>query len=178
MYGRRRIDIGAILAAAGALLLLVSLFLDWYEEDRDGWKVFEALDLVLAATALLVLAGAAARLGVRQVGPAERAMLPAAVTALVIVLSQLVNHPPAAVDVGNDTGIYLAIAGAALMTAGTVAGMARIWLAVEVDRGEGVPVDSAPAAPSAAAEPAAPPPSPEAETTRMPPPPPPPQGPA
>ena len=50
----RRIDAGPALAALGAALLLFSLFLAWFD-GRDGWRVFEALDLVLAGLALTAL---------------------------------------------------------------------------------------------------------------------------
>jgi hypothetical protein len=145
----RRIDLGAILAGAGALLLLVALFLDWYENDANAWTNFEVLDLVLAACALLVVAGAAARLGASGARRARRTMLPGAIAALVVVLSQLVNHPPAATDVGNDVGIYLALGGAVLMAIGALLGVARISLALDVDRQDGAPPD----APTAVSEP-------------------------
>jgi hypothetical protein len=43
----RRIDAGDVLAALGALLLLVGLFLAWYD-GANAWEAFETLDLVLA----------------------------------------------------------------------------------------------------------------------------------
>ena len=57
-----------------------------------------------------------------------------AALALVIVLTQVVNDPPAiAARDGNDQdiGIWLALAGAALMVAGAVLSTARIAIAVE-----------------------------------------------
>ena len=57
-----------------------------------------------------------------------------AALALVIVLTQVVNDPPAvAAREGNDQdlGIWLALAGAALMVAGAVLSTARIAIAVE-----------------------------------------------
>ena len=40
----RRFELGPILAAAAALLLLVSLFLDWYG-GLTAWEVFEIVPL-------------------------------------------------------------------------------------------------------------------------------------
>lgn len=48
----RQIALGPVLAAVAALLLLVSLFLDWYEPGFSAWTVFEFLDLLLAVLAL------------------------------------------------------------------------------------------------------------------------------
>ena len=57
-----RIPIGPLVAAIGAVLLIVSLFLDWYE-DRTGFTVFEVLDLVLVACALAMIAQLAGGMG-------------------------------------------------------------------------------------------------------------------
>ena len=69
---------------------------------------------------------------------AGRALLQALV-ALLIVLVQLVNDPPLVVGPsgpGHDTGIWLALAGAVLMTAGALVTASRISLAVDVRRRE------------------------------------------
>ena len=42
---RERFDAGTGLVALGAVLLLVSLFIDWYDPSGDAWAVFESLDL-------------------------------------------------------------------------------------------------------------------------------------
>ena len=39
---RERFDAGTGLVALGAVLLLVSLFVDWYDPSGDAWAVFEA----------------------------------------------------------------------------------------------------------------------------------------
>ena len=38
----RRLEAGPILVTLGALLLLASLFLDWYEPGISAWEAFEA----------------------------------------------------------------------------------------------------------------------------------------
>jgi hypothetical protein len=135
MPDERRIDAGPVLAALGGLLLLVSLFLDWYERDVSGeqisgWNVFEVLDLVLAGIALgalLVLAG----LFARALPLAPRSLLPLGAVAFVIVGTQLLNPPPAAgEDASVEAGAWLALAGAALLLAGAIMSFARISLAV------------------------------------------------
>ena len=65
--------------------------------------------------------------------------LAVAIFTVFVVASQVVNHPPAAAGEGGpgkDIGIWLALAGAALMVAGAVLGYARISLAVETRRRE------------------------------------------
>ena len=46
MTNRRQIPIGPAIASIGAVLVIVSLFLDWYE-GITGWTNFEIVDLVL-----------------------------------------------------------------------------------------------------------------------------------
>ena len=155
MTGSERIDVGPPIAALGALLLLVSLFLDWYEPGLTAWTVFEALDLVLAALALACLVGAAARLGVGV--PGGRALgshfAVLGVLALVLVLSQLINHPPAAVDEDPETGLWLGLGGAGLLALGALLSVTRISFAVDVERREpGRPGDE----PAAGSPPGAP----------------------
>src|SRR5262245_65609354 len=62
---RERFDAGTGLVAIGAVLLLVSLFIDWYKPGGDAWAVFESLDLVLAAAAICGLLAVAPRFGTR-----------------------------------------------------------------------------------------------------------------
>jgi hypothetical protein len=125
-----QVPIGPLLAAVGAVLLIVSLFLDWYEEVT-GFTVFEFLDLLLVVLALVTLATLAAAVGILRTPLRPGTPLLVAVIALLIVLSQLVNHPPAATERDPDTGLWLGLAGAALMVAGAVLATARIALAVE-----------------------------------------------
>ena len=128
-----QLPVGPLVASIGAVLLIVSLFLDWYDRIT-GFTAFEVLDLVLVALALLTIASLLSGLGlVRSLLSAE-ATLGVAVLALVIVASQIVNDPPATAGVGGpgkDVGIWLALAATGLMVGGAVLGYARISLAVE-----------------------------------------------
>ncbi len=126
-----RIEVGWLLAAVGALLLLISLFLDWFEPGLTGWTVFEALDLVLAAAALTVLAVAARSLGLTTVG--ETAGTAAAAVAFVVVVSQLINRPPAATEADIEVGGWLALAGALLMLAGALMSRSGVSLSVVLE---------------------------------------------
>ena len=152
----RRFDAGRILVALGAITLLVSLFLDWFEaEDEfafgDGvsaWTVFEIVDLLLAALAVAALVAAVEAL----IRPAGRTSLPPALArvagpaALVLVVAALLNHPPAAIGQSIEEGGWIALAGALLMTLGALLGFARIALVV-------APREPGPAAGSPAAGP-------------------------
>ena len=134
-----RIPIGSLVGTIGAVLLVVSLCLDWYE-DRTGFTVLEVLELVLVACALAMVAQLAGGMGLVKPAVTPALGLVVTIAALVIVVSQLINHPPAAVgDVDTEIGIWLALSGAALMVAGAVLATARISLAVEPRRGERAP---------------------------------------
>jgi hypothetical protein len=127
------IPVGPVLAAIGAILLIVSLFLDWYE-GITGYTVFEFLDLLLTALAAVTLVALVDAIGLIRSGMRPGVPLIVSTLALVIVLTQVVNDPPAVAgsrSIAQDTGIWLALAGAALMVAGAVLATARIAIAVE-----------------------------------------------
>jgi hypothetical protein len=173
----RRIDGGAIAAGLGALLVFVSLFLDWFEPDLSAWTVFEALDMVLAAlclaTFILIVPKALGRPVVG--GPPESLLLGIGTATFVIVGIQLLNHPPAAIGLDEEVGAWLALGGSVLMLAGGVLSRTRITFSVTVREapGESRPRSRASAGDASPppAEPAAPPPSAEpgatAETRRI-----------
>ena len=124
---------GFLLLGAGAILLIVSLFLDWFEPGLSAWTVFEVWDMVLASLALAALAAVAAALNVWRARPDSWALVPAVVATVVVVVS-LLNHPPAAQGLDQDPmiGIWLALAGSLLMLTGAVLAVARISLAVDL----------------------------------------------
>jgi hypothetical protein len=123
----RRIDLGRAVLFAGSALLFVSLFMDWYDTGPTGWQVFETLDLVLAA---LAAAGVFAALRPDATAPWAAAAVPGA--ALLIVVVQLVNAPPAAGGGDPASGAWLALAGALLMAAGAALSLAAISVTVQV----------------------------------------------
>jgi hypothetical protein len=156
-----QIPIGQLVAAIGGVLLIVSLGLDWYGR-YSGFNSFEVWDLVLVALGIVAIASFTRAVGVLPVLLRSGTDLVAGAVALVIVLTQLVNHPP--VGFGRDvgTGLWLGLGGSALMLAGAVLATARIALSIE-PRGRGATVTSA-----------GPPPPDEEPTIRSEPPPPPP----
>ena len=131
----RRVDAGAVVAAAGALLLLVSLFLDWYGDDGEGfsaWTIFEVIDLLLAAIGLLAISTVLGRAGMEQRLPQVPLLLLGG-AALVLTASQLIDEPPAVAlaDFDLQTGAWLAFAGSALLLAGAFMSVARVSFSVE-----------------------------------------------
>lgn len=128
-----QIPIGPLVAALGALLLIVSLFLDWYEQV-SGFTIFEFLDLLLLGLAVATLVALAAAMGLLRPAFTPAHGLAVALLALLVVCSQLINDPPLVANAGEvdkDIGIWLALAGTTLMVAGAVLSTARLALAVE-----------------------------------------------
>ena len=134
----RSIEAGMLLIGAGAILLFVSLFLEWYEPGIDAWEIFEVWDLVLALLAVAAFVAVAGRLGFGPPRPASWLIGPA-VAALVIVLFNIINPPPLTPDIDGDpgTGLWLAFAASTLMAAGAVLSTARISVAFTPTGGGG-----------------------------------------
>lgn len=133
MSGEHKISVGPLVATTGGLLLVVSLFLDWYE-TLTGWTVFEIVDLVLAGLALWTAFSLAGGFGIAKAGFNPTAALVGSILALVIVVTQIVNDPPAVAGGGGpdkEIGLWLALGGAGLMVAGAVLAATHISLAVE-----------------------------------------------
>jgi hypothetical protein len=132
----RHVQLGPLVGLVGALLLLVSLFLNWWD-GVTAWTAFEVLDLLLAALALVAIVSLAEAAGARLpsgVAIGGALALPIGVLCLLIVFSQLVNDPPAVVGRPHDTGIWLALGGAFLIVAGGLMSVARITLALDLER--------------------------------------------
>jgi hypothetical protein len=126
---RERFDAGTGLVAVGAVLLLVSLFIDWYDPGGDAWAVFESLDLVLTGVAVCGLLAVAPRFGAGGLG---RALPLIAAIAFAVVVVQLFDPPPVVSDSDLATGAWLALAGTAIMAAGALLGAASISVTVDV----------------------------------------------
>ena len=129
----RRLEAGPLLVTLGALLLLVSLFLDWFTPGITAWEAFEVWDLVLFVLALGAIA-AGAGVTTQDVDVVDRRILPVAVAAaFVIVASQILDPPPAAAGQDPDTGAWLALASAVVMCIGAVLTFGRVRMAVIVE---------------------------------------------
>jgi hypothetical protein len=126
---RERFDAGTGLVAVGAVLLLVSLFIDWYHPGGDAWAVFESLDVLLAGAAACGLLAVAPRFGTGGLG---RALPLISAIAFAVVLVQLIDPPPVVRDSDLATGAWLGLAATAIMTLGAILGAASISVTVDV----------------------------------------------
>jgi hypothetical protein len=129
---QRQLALGPLVAAVGAVLLIVSLFLDWYE-GITGFTVFEFIDLLLVLLAVATIASLAGGAGLFEPAPPPAVSLGVALFTIFVVLTQIINDPPTVVltERDQDIGIWLALSGSALMVAGAVLGYASISLAFE-----------------------------------------------
>ena len=148
MTGEPR-DAGSLVAGFGALLMFVSLFLKWFDPGGSAWTVFEIIDLLLAALSLTTLALSGARWGLIRRPTWKLPLWVPGATAFVLVVSQLINHPPAAQGSHIETGAWIALTGTALMLAGGLLGRARVVITI---RPSAAPVadDGPPSAPDPA----------------------------
>jgi hypothetical protein len=137
----RRFDIGPVVLALGAIVLLVGLFLAWYG-DRNAWEVFELADLLMAALAVAAIFAAVGLL-TPDVDYVDRRALPWIVGAVtVVVIAQMLNPPPGFGGAELGTGAWLAFGGALAMVIGSVLSLSRVSFAVAVegrDRRQRVP---------------------------------------
>jgi hypothetical protein len=140
----RRLRAGEWILGIGSVLLLLSLFLTWYEgknvEVRSteplgdysltGFEAFAAIDLILAACALLGLAlvVACAMQRVSAVSIAGSSVMAlVAIGVLVLVAFRAARIPDFDVegatffDVSRGAGIWAALAGGVAMLAGSLA---------------------------------------------------------
>lgn len=129
----RRFDIGPVLLALGAILLLVSLFLDWYG-PLSAWNAFELTDVVLAVLGVAALVAAVGLLA-PELEYVEQRFVPWIVGAtFVLVAAELLDPPPAAAGgLTLGTGAWLALASAVVMVVGTVLSLGRVSLKVAVE---------------------------------------------
>jgi hypothetical protein len=164
-----RIDGARVLAAIGAVMLIVSLFLDWFPPSTDAWKSFEIVDLLLATLAVATLATAVPVQDLRL--PVDR--LPwMGLAAAILVGAAIVNHPPAAGGHALEAGAWVGFAGAALITLGGLLSTTRISVVITLRGREQPWVDEEPEPESAEffeeEEPFAPDEGDEGETAALP----------
>lgn len=135
-----RFDGGRLLIGIGALALLVSLFMDWYQDTGfDGfgvsaWTTFEIVDILLAGLALAAILAAVTTALPRTSLPSPPAwtLILAGPVALVLVAVSLIDRPPAARGASLEPGAWVALAAAILMALGAFLAVARISLVVSV----------------------------------------------
>jgi hypothetical protein len=128
----RRIEAGPVLVGLGALVLLVSLFLDWYG-GLTAFQAFEVVEMLLAALAVFALVIVVGLLlpGLEYV---DRRWLSAVVlAAAVLVAAEIIDPPPAAGGETATTGAWIAFGSALVMIAGAVLTLGRVSFAVSVE---------------------------------------------
>lgn len=133
----RRFEMGPLLVAVGAILLIVSLFLDWYGH-LSAWNAFEVVDVLLAALGVL---GLFAALGsfIPDLAYVERRWVPAIVLATaVLVGAEIIDPPPAAATLQATTGAWIGFGAAIVMLLGAVLSLGRVSVSVSVSEREPV----------------------------------------
>ena len=127
----RRFEVGPILVALGAILLLVSLFLEWYG-PLNAWEAFEVVEVLLAVLAIAAMVIAVGQLADLEYGN-RRWLPPLVAAAAVLVAAELVDPPPAAGAEQLAEGAWLAFAAGLVMLAGAVLTVGRISFAISVE---------------------------------------------
>ena len=131
----RRVRAGEIVAGAAGVLLLASMFLDWYsvesrEDGLNAWAAFGFVDLLLALVALLGIALALSQVVGR--GPALPVALGVVTTTLalaaaLLLLYRILNQPGPNDAIGVSAGAWIGLAA----TIGVFLGS---WLALSDER--------------------------------------------
>jgi hypothetical protein len=128
----KRIEIGPLLVALAALMLLVSLFLEWFG-DQTAWDAFELADLLLAALAVAALVASAGLL-IPSIDYLDRRWIPVVAIAAALVIAALLLSPPAQVgDADPRTGAWLAFGATMLMLVGALLSVGRVSFSVAVE---------------------------------------------
>lgn len=128
----RRFEVGPILVALGALVLLVSLFLDWYG-SLTAWEAFEVVEVLLGSLAVAAFVIAVGQL-IPDLEYIERRRLPAVVLAVaVLVAAEIIDPPPAAGGQDPASGAWIAFGSALVMFIGSVMTFGRVRFAVSVE---------------------------------------------
>jgi hypothetical protein len=128
----RRFEIGPLIVAVGSLVLLVSLFLDWYG-DLSAWAAFELTDVLLGALALLALVAAVGMIAPEVGGLDRRWLLGSVLASVVLVIAEILSPPPSVGGADPQTGAWIAFAASLVMLAGAVLSLGRVSFSVAVE---------------------------------------------
>jgi hypothetical protein len=128
----RRIEAGPVLVGLGALLLLVSVFLDWYDPQITAWEAFEVLDLLMVVLSLAAIAAVVGTFA-PAVAVIDRRSLPLIVAALAVIVASQILDPPPTVDGDPATGAWLALGAVLGMAVGAVLTVGRVSFALTVE---------------------------------------------
>lgn len=145
----QRFEAASLAALFGAVLLLVSPFLTWFDPGGSAWSLFELLDLVLIFLALYVGVTATLRLLEIDPGTDRRGVPIAGGAALIAVFATMVEPPPVAQDASLGFGAWLALFGSVVILVAGLLDLARVSVTVSVGGREEVDIDDgAPIAPT------------------------------
>jgi hypothetical protein len=126
-----RLTPGDISAGVGGIVLLVSLWLNWYgvsvnvrgfsaSSSASGWEVLTTIDIILflIALAAIVLVATKAAGALPPDVPVSTVLLALGALAVLLVLFRIIDTPapsdlPDEIDVDRKIGIFLALIGAA-----------------------------------------------------------------
>jgi hypothetical protein len=128
----RRFEIGPLLIALAAIVLLVALFLRWYGA-ADAWDAFEITDLLLAVLAVTCIGMALALIVPELPGPTPRPLPWLVAAVVVIVAEELINPPPTVAVTRLGAGAWIAFGSACVMALGALLTVSRVSLAVAVE---------------------------------------------
>lgn len=128
----QRFEAASLAALFGAVLLLVSPFLTWFDPGGSAWTMFELLDLVLVGIALYVGVTATTRLLDVDQGADPRGIPIAGGVAFAAVLATLLEPPPVALDASTGFGAWLALFGSVIILAAGLLDLARVSVTVSV----------------------------------------------
>jgi hypothetical protein len=128
----RRFDIGPLIVAVGSLVLLVSLFMDWYAGET-AWRTFEVADVLLAALAIAALLAALGQIA-EEIAVVDRRWLPAIVlSAALLVVAEILSPPPVVGGADPQEGAWIAFAAALVMVLGTVLSLGRVSFSFAIE---------------------------------------------
>jgi len=129
----RRLEAGPVLVTLGALLLLASLFMDWYEPGISAWAAFEVWDIVLLVLSIGCIVGGVG-LAVPDLDVIDRRWLPFAAGAVTLIaVSQILDPPPAAAGQDPELGGIFALVAAAVMIVGGLLTFGRVGIALTME---------------------------------------------
>jgi hypothetical protein len=128
----RRFDIGPLIVAVGSLVLLVSLFMDWYAGET-AWGAFEVADVLLTALAITALLASIGMIA-EEIGVVDGRWLPAIVlSATLLVVAELLSPPPVVGGADPQEGAWVAFAAALVMLLGTVLSLGRVSFSFAIE---------------------------------------------
>jgi hypothetical protein len=120
----RRLGAGEWMASISGVVLVVSLFLPWYEPSASGWEALAAIDVLLALVAasgvLVGIVTAVQRVPAVPIATSALVMISGSFGVL-LVLFRVIDLPNGAA--GREWALWLGLAGAVGIAAGAFIAM-------------------------------------------------------